>query len=219
MQKAHSIKRFLFLSIIMAGVFSSSHVFARESPYWHQRASLFERLPTSFKDIILLGDSITDGGEWHELLKNPHIKNRGISGDTSAGLLKRLDHIIDGKPRKLFILIGVNDLSRSISPNAVSHNIEKIIKKTQAKSPRTTIYIQSVLPVFTKYRAHSRLNPLIVQLNKLLLQIAKNQDVEYIDLHKSFIKSKKQLSNDGVHLTAEGYLLWSKLIREKTLSK
>lgn len=203
----------------MAGGFFSSRVFARQSPYWHQRTSLFESLPSSTKDIIFLGDSITDGGEWHELLKNSYAKNRGISGDTSAGILQRLDPIIAEKPQKIFLLIGVNDLSRLISPSAVSLNIEEIIKKTQAMSPSTQIYLQSVLPVFTKYRAHSMLNPLILKLNTLLKQVAQKHNVEYIDLHQSFIKSKLQLSNDGLHLTGEGYLLWSELIKAKALRK
>lgn len=53
------------------------------STYYYQRASLFEQLPTSSDDILFIGNSITDGGEWSELFQNPHVKNRGISGDTT----------------------------------------------------------------------------------------------------------------------------------------
>lgn len=84
----------------------------KHSTFYYQRATLFETLPTSKSDIIFLGNSITNGGEWAELLGNPHAKNRGISGDTTQGVLDRLSTITKGKPSKIFLLIGTNDLSR-----------------------------------------------------------------------------------------------------------
>ena len=60
-------------------LFAAATVFA-QSEYNFQRRSLFEKLPVTSKDIVFLGNSITDGGEWNELLANPRVKNRGISG-------------------------------------------------------------------------------------------------------------------------------------------
>lgn len=57
----------------------------RYSTYYYQRVSLFEQLPISSDDILFIGNSITDGGEWSELFQNSHVKNRGISGDTTWG--------------------------------------------------------------------------------------------------------------------------------------
>lgn len=59
------------------------------------------------KDIIFLGNSITNGGEWSELLNNKHVKNRGISGDICMGVYDRLDAVLKGKPAKIFLLIGI----------------------------------------------------------------------------------------------------------------
>lgn len=83
----------------------------KHTTFFDQRATLFEVLPTSKKDIIFLGNSITNGGEWAELLGNPHVKNRGISGDRADTMLDRLHVITKGKPAKIFLLIGINDLA------------------------------------------------------------------------------------------------------------
>lgn len=83
----------------------------KHTTFFDQRATLFEVLPTSKKDIIFLGNSITNGGEWAELLDNPHVKNRGISGDRADTMLDRLHVITKGKPAKIFLLIGINDLA------------------------------------------------------------------------------------------------------------
>ena len=101
----------------------------KHSTFYYQRATLFEALPTSKSDIIFLGNSITNGGEWAELLGNPHAKNRGISGDTTNGVLDRLHVITAGKPSKVFLLIGTNDLSGGLSVDSIAKNIETIVKR------------------------------------------------------------------------------------------
>ena len=129
----------------------------KHSTFYYQRATLFEALPTSKSDIIFLGNSITNGGEWAELLGNPHAKNRGISGDTTQGVLDRLSTITKGKPSKIFLLIGTNDLSRGKSVDEVAKNVEKIVERVKRESPATKLYVQSVFPVnpkFNKFSGH-----------------------------------------------------------------
>ena len=67
-------------------------------------------MPDTPNEIIMLGNSITDGCEWSELFQNSNIKNRGISGDITEGVLYRLDEVTRSKPAKVFLLIGINDL-------------------------------------------------------------------------------------------------------------
>ena len=81
------------------------------STFYVQRASLFSKLPITSKDIVFIGNSITNGAEWSELFPEKKVKNRGISGDTPEGVYDRLDPVVKGKPAKIFILIGVNDIS------------------------------------------------------------------------------------------------------------
>lgn len=82
------------------------------STFYEQRASLFDELKVEQSDIIFLGNSITNGAEWAELFNNYSVKNRGISGDTCEGVYDRLESILRGHPRKVFLLIGINDLGR-----------------------------------------------------------------------------------------------------------
>ena len=79
--------------------------------YYYHKKEHFETLPKSKKDIIFLGNSITDNCEWAELFNNPHIKNRGIGGDDTDGILERLSDITSGQPAKIFLMIGTNDLA------------------------------------------------------------------------------------------------------------
>ena len=79
---------------------------ANTDPYYGRRATLFDELPIGKKDIVMLGNSLTDGAEWNELLDNRHVKNRGIVGDIVQGYIDRLEPILKGQPKKIFILGG-----------------------------------------------------------------------------------------------------------------
>ena len=115
------------------------------STYYHQRVTLFQSLPATKGDIIFVGNSITDGGEWSELFDDNRIRNRGISGDISAGIIHRIYEIAKRKPAKVFLMIGVNDLARNISPDSVVKNISLIISYLQEHTASTKVYVQRVV--------------------------------------------------------------------------
>lgn len=200
---------------------AAAAVFA-QSEYNFQRRSLFEKLPVTSKDIVFLGNSITDGGEWNELLANPRVKNRGISGDRSSWMLDRLDPIVGGQPRKLFLLIGTNDLAAGTPAAEVVANVRKIVERFQSESPRTKLYVQSVFPVndsFKKYAAkHGRHDADIVAVNKGLQALCAEKGIVYIDLWTLLAdkngKLRADLTNDGLHLMGEGYLAWKTVIEK-----
>ncbi len=101
------------------------------STYYHQRVSFFREMPVTKGEIIFLGNSITDGAEWAQLFNDLRMKNQGISGDVTAGILHRLDVVTDRKPAKIFLLIGTNDLARGISADTLLHNIYLLAAITQ----------------------------------------------------------------------------------------
>src|SRR3954471_83138 len=80
-----------------------------EFAYTANKLELFERLPVGPDDVLFVGDSLTDGGLWHELMADARCKNRGIAGDTSAGVLARLEPMLAGQPAAVYLLVGVND--------------------------------------------------------------------------------------------------------------
>ncbi len=191
------------------------------STFYVQRASLFSKLTITPKDIVFIGNSITNGAEWNELFPRKRVKNRGISGDTSEGVYDRLDPVVKGKPAKIFILIGINDISRGIEVETIVQNMKRIVEKIQTESPKTKIYIQSILPVnpdFGMFKGHQK-PQLIKEINQQYQNIAKEYKVNYINLYPHFLEEgtdrmNEKYTNDGLHLLGEGYLLWSEIIKQ-----
>ena len=190
------------------------------STFYVQRTSLFSKLTITPKDIVFIGNSITNGTEWNELFPRKHVKNRGISGDTSEGVYDRLAPIVKGKPAKIFILIGINDISRDVKVEDIVLNMKRIVKEIQKKSPKTKNYIQSILPVnpdFGMFKGHEK-PQLIKEINQHYQNIAQEYKVNYIDLYSHFLekgtdKMNKNYTNDGLHLLGEGYLLWREVVK------
>lgn len=189
------------------------------SPYYHQRVSLFKSLPQTSNDIIFAGNSITDGNEWGELFNDAHIKNRGISGDITTGILNRIGEIIAGKPAKVFLMTGINDLAKGVVPDSIVKNIRAIVQQIQARSPGTRVYIQSILPVnpgFKKFSSHTNKKEAIKIINSWLDSLAGTSGYTFIDLYHAFADTsgvlKEGYTNDGLHLKGEAYLLWKHLV-------
>jgi lysophospholipase L1-like esterase len=187
--------------------------------YYRQRVTHFLTLLQSKNDIVFLGNSITDGAEWSELFADSRVKNRGISGDISAGVIHRLDATVKGKPAKVFLLIGINDLSRGISPDSVVKNILLIASYLRQETPATALYVQSILPVnniYGKFETHTNKGELIKQVNTQLQQNASAYHYTFIDLNTVFCdaegKMNERLTNDGLHLKGAGYMLWKHLV-------
>lgn len=190
------------------------------STYYNQRLTLFEKLPDTPNEIIMLGNSITDGCEWNELFQNPDIKNRGISGDITEGVLYRLEEVTRSKPTKIFLMIGINDLAQDMYADKVFQNICNIVSNITKASPSTKVYIQSILPVnpsFSKFSNHVCKTNEVMDINQKLNRWCAENSIKFIDLFHSFTEDKTNylnpdFTNDGLHLTAIGYLKWAEII-------
>lgn len=193
---------------------------ANQDPYYARRATLFDELPIGKKDIVMLGNSLTDGCEFNELMVNSHIKNRGIVGDIVQGMIDRIGPIIKGKPKKLFIMCGVNDISHGVTADSIARATERLIVMVQQGSPRTRIYLQSLLPFNNDVREWKLLvgrDHVVVEANALLEQVARRHGVTWINLYPLFAddqgRLRADLTNDGLHLMGPGYLLWRDALR------
>ncbi len=215
------MKRTIYLIALMFLLTSVGFAQGRKySTFYYQRATLFESLPITSKDIVFLGNSITNGGEWAELFNNKYVKNRGISGDIATGVYDRLDPILKGKPAKIFLLIGINDVARGTSADTIVQKIGMIVDKVKKDSPKTKLYLQSVLPVndcFKMFTDHTSRGQVVLQINELLVKLAAKEAVTYIDLYSHFVdqqtgKMNIEYTNDGLHLLGKGYLLWRDIV-------
>lgn len=185
----------------------------KNNPHWTAVKSLYEGLPNDTCEIIFLGTSITKGCEWAELLSDPRVKNRGIGGDNTEGVLERLPEITESNPSKIFIELGTNDLALGTSIPDICSKYCEIITKIMQSTTSTRVFIQSVLPVNND---DYRNNDSIIKLNRELKMIAESTGSFYLDLHRLFLDSAGNLdmkfSTDGLHINIKGYHIWKDAI-------
>ncbi|MDZ7650474.1 MAG: GDSL-type esterase/lipase family protein [Cytophagales bacterium] len=170
--------------------------------------------------MVFSGNSITEGANWKRLLKDSTIINRGISGDNTFGALARIDEIIKLKPASLFILIGTNDLSKKIPDEIIIENIFAIVSRVKAGTPKTKIFVQSILPVnntVEKFPQQFDNEYHILTINDQLSRYAERLRYTYIDLYGKFLddqgKLKSSYTFDGLHLSASGYQQWVEILK------
>jgi lysophospholipase L1-like esterase len=219
------------IKFLFPGLLCLSFIFANaQPPKWDStyrpglyefKVQLYESYPHSENDIIFLGNSITDRVDWNELLGMSNVHNRGISGDITFGVLQRINEVTDVHPKKVFILIGINDVSRNIPDSLIANNYRRIVQQIQTKSPQTKIYFQTLLPVnneFTQFKNHYNKDEHILWLNEQIKKLGKEYHIQVIDLHPHFLNEKKKLDKkytlDGLHLNAEGYKVWAAILKK-----
>ncbi|MBE9225980.1 G-D-S-L family lipolytic protein [Phormidium sp. LEGE 05292] len=185
------------------------------SSYYLDRRSLFEIIPQTPNNIVFLGDSLIERCEWSEILENSNVKNRGIAGDNLYGILKRLDQVTVNRPKKIFLMIGINDVISEQKLEEIVKKYRMVLSNIKQSSPSTEVYIQSVLPVNSRFNKPVD-NNLIFRLNQELQVLAGEFNYQYIDLY-SFFTIDNELSyrytNDGIHLNGEGYAVWKEIIK------
>lgn len=193
------------------------------APAYVDKTSQFKILPKIENAIVFLGDSITAQGEWTELLANyniqNNIQNRGISGDTVTRILRRLDTLLESKPRQVFLMVGINDLinaKKTIDETVAGY--KEILMQFQTKIPDTQIFIQSVLPVNNQAYIFWQDNQKVISLNLKLKALAQEFDYQYIDIFFHLLDAQGQLdakyTTDGLHLNGQAYLVWKATIKE-----
>jgi len=172
---------------------------------------------------ILVGDSIALWFPPELLPSGKTWLNQGISGETSAGLLKRLKLLDDTDPETIYVLIGINDLIRGELPETVLENSRLIIRDLLWAHPNTQIVVQSILPhsdAGATWENRDRLleipNETIRQLNQELRAIAESENAYFLDLHPLFTDTngnlRLDLTTDGLHLNRQGYWVWRSAI-------
>jgi len=194
-------------------------------PHYYKRFLQFMDEPAiTSEDILMLGDSLTEGGgDWGKRFGKENVVNRGIVGDEVMGVYDRLHQILPGKPKKLFLLIGTNDVSHDLSTDSIVGLIDKTITRIQKESPETKLYLQSLLPInesFGRYKKMTNKTYQIPEINARLEVLAKEKKIEFINLFPLFTEKgtnvlRKELTFDGLHLKEEGYQIWVDAIKKK----
>jgi lysophospholipase L1-like esterase len=187
--------------------------------HYTQRVQNFREQNRVFQNVVLVGDSITEGFDVAKWFPGRRMLNRGIGADVignalkpddKRGVLKRMDEsLFDCAARDAFLLIGINDLGDSHSPEQIEAGYREILKQVKQKAPLLKVHIQSVLPTRGNHAKH---NANILDVNKRLQALAREFEYDYIDLHSQMTDDKgelkKEFTADGLHINDEGYKVW-----------
>lgn len=166
---------------------------------------------------LFIGDSLT---EWFDLPKHfpeATILNEGIAGDTSYGVLERLEEILKNSYDKIFLMIGINDVFNGFLKDDIIENQQLIIERIQTHAGNATLIVQSLLPVNeSMLGSPGYLNTVIRYINKHLKSHCDSRGVIYLNLFPAFLSGnemKREYTSDGGHLSEAGYSLWAKKIQ------
>lgn len=157
---------------------------------------------------ILVGDSLSLWFPKENLPTGKLWLNQGISGDTSQGVFKRLSAFSATRPDVIYLMIGINDLRKGASNKSILLNSGRIIQSLRQSHPTSQIIMQSILPVRSGKIANSRIR----YINAQLAVIARQQGVNYLNMHNLFTDTNgnllPELTTDGLHLSPAGYQVW-----------
>jgi lysophospholipase L1-like esterase len=154
----------------------------------------------------MLGDSLTSLGEWSRLLPGADIGNRGVGGETSAGLRARIE---GGEPvgRTAFVLIGINDEAEEISEAETFGNLAAIVRALKGRR----IFLQSTLP-----RTTSGDTDRVNRLAAFERRLCGDGRCSFVDLRPALAPTgvlSARYSTDGTHLSWPAYQVWGAIVR------
>ena len=163
--------------------------------------------------IVMVGDSRIDEGEWDDLLGRDDVANRGISGDTTSGLLSRLDSTFAQEADVCVIQIGINDLMQGSPTERVEQNFRELLRRlAESRRVKKTV-LTSVLLTGEKSRD---VNAKIQELNAGLRRLTEDVGVTWVDVNERLAPDgflKREYTNDGTHLTGDGYRLFASALK------
>lgn len=200
----------------------------RTNPNYILQQNMFEIYKTRQADIVMLGNSLTAGAFWNELLGRSNVVGRGIPGDVLQGFSARINSIITLKPKIVFVLGGLNDIYGWTPVEDIFSEYVKILQLL--KSNDIIPVVQSTVFAGRNWakdwggtpEVNSGRNKEVAKLNSLLSDYARKNNIDYIDLNSRMSTRdnflRPELTWDGVHLNAEGYKIWVREV-EKILKK
>ena len=162
--------------------------------YYFSKRNVEELVPVTGQNIVMLGDCI-------------------------SGMINRVQPIVDGRPKAIFIMGGANDLLFSkISNEKLLQQYERLLDIIARETPRTRVYIQSLLPL---NEAHNEAfmkgkNARFAEFNALLRAMAERRGLTFIDIWSAMQRNgelPEEYTFDGIHLKAAGYAVWIEKIR------
>jgi lysophospholipase L1-like esterase len=178
-------------------------------------------------EVLFMGDSITDfwRNETGQFAGKPildkyfsqwKVANFGIAGDTTQGVLYRLQNG-EGRgfsPRAIMLMIGTNNTARN-SAAEIAEGVGAIVLELQKDFPQAKILL---LGIFPRGRAADPVRGTIASINESIAKLHDGKRVHYLDIGAGFLDAAGNIPvdvmSDGLHPTTKGYEIWAKAVSE-----
>tara|TARA_Y100001956_G_scaffold82949_1_gene107178 strand:- start:9775 stop:10614 length:840 start_codon:yes stop_codon:yes gene_type:complete len=157
-------------------------------------------------ELVMFGDSITEWGPWHDALPSIKLANRGLAGDTTSGMIRRLSTTKACQPKLVCVMAGINDLSQGYSVSKVVENYRQMLDFWSSED--IEVWVQSTLYVGERIGS---LNRLVAELNQELQTLCSARGLRFIDLNATLSPQGSlplEHSCDDLHLNSNAYNLW-----------
>jgi lysophospholipase L1-like esterase len=176
---------------------------------------------TSNPSIVMLGNSLIKGGNWDSLLNRKDIINRGIAGDRLHCICERLKYLDEYSPKICFVEGGINDIAWKQTDSLFEYYVEMV---QYFRNRKILPVITCVLRISPKaetshlqIKDYQTVNTDVDRLNAKLIDYAKKNNIDYINLNDELSDSashvlKDKYTVDGVHLTMPAYSIWTNRI-------
>ena len=232
--KKVSLKNIIYISttvLLVGGLVTTSVLLGikknneQSQDYYDKKVAQFTMENANFSkgQIVFIGDSITDLYHLDDYYQDLSLRtyNRGIGGDVTGMLLKRMQvSLYDLEPTKVVLMIGINDINGGVSTDTILENYDNILKGIKTKLPSTKVYTMSILPINSDLPTYIDVNKSterILSINEEIKTMATKYSYQYMDLF-SLVKDdknhlKKEYSLDGIHLSEQGFVTWTNLIK------
>lgn len=207
-------KLFMLIAIAASAAMAVFGADPQPDTWRAHRYDSFKGLVVDSASIVFMGNSITNFNEWRECFANdPRIVNRGASSAHSQEMIDNLESVLTGRPAKIFLGIGTNDLYYGYTPEQIAANFGRFIERVQCESPSTEVYVTTILPT-NNGAAKGRNDRNIIATNALVKEVCERNGVTQINLFDTLqcIHTDRTISTDDLHLTAKGYKIWADII-------
>lgn len=192
--------------------------------HYRERMEAFRGEAVHRGGVVMLGNSITEFGDWKRLFGDSGVVNRGIAGDNTFGMMERLSDVIVRRPAKVYIEAGINDIGQGVPAGMIVGNIASIVQYVRVKSPGTKVYVVSVLPTNDRAKAVypevAGKNEAVREVDRRLREGAGKYGYTYVDLASRVADGSGNLDeqyskSDGLHLNEVGYGVLVRILKEK----
>ncbi len=216
--------RFFLFSVMLLSFLTGKKVVSQDWPNLAKYQKANQLLESALPDenrVVFMGNSITEG--WSvanpEFFQEHGYINRGIGGQTTPQMLLRFrQDVMDLKPKIVVILAGTNDVAGNTGPMTLEQIRDNILSMVElAKTNGISPIVCSVLPAYDyPWRPGLQPNIKIPKLNRMLMEMAKEKGVLYLDYFKAMADDRnglpKTYTTDEVHLTPAGYSVMEKMV-------